>query len=205
MTACSYLFLRLLWYEWQCFRTNVVPCWRRELQHQSSPRHELHAKHCVGTIIKLVVAALKILQSPNIRVVLEVLTQLGPLPYGVVCLYSGKMWKLSILLRVTRQNLHLSLGGATAAFSPSIWIFLTQYGNDICKVNLMVFTLNTVWFREWLFRRLCKYILGCSGFQGDDFVLRNVYGNWFSLGWSLRRFWISASSSKTTLLPWNSS
>lgn len=204
MTACSYLFLRLLWYEWQCFRTNVVPCWRSEVQHQSSPKYELHAEHCVGAIIKLDVAALKILQSPNIRILLEVLTQLGPLPDAVACLYSGKMWKLSLLLRITRQNLHLSLGGR-AAFSPSIWIYLPQCGSDICKVNLLFFTLNMVWLREWLSRRLCKYFLGCSGFQGDSFVLSNVHGNWFSLGWSLWRFWTSASSSKATLLPWISS
>lgn len=61
------------------------------MQHQSSPKYELHAEHCVGAIIKLDVAALKILQSPNIRILLEVLTQLGPLPDAVACLYSGKM------------------------------------------------------------------------------------------------------------------
>lgn len=141
MTACSYLFLRLLWYKWQCFRTTVVPCWRRELQHQSSPKHELHAKHCVGTIIKLDVAALKILQSPNIRSVLEVLTQLGPLPYGVACLYSGKMWKLSILLRVTRQNLHLWLGRQQQV-SAQVFEYIWPNDNDICKVNLLGFMLN---------------------------------------------------------------
>lgn len=71
-------------------------------------------------------------------------------------------------------------------------------------MNLLAFTLSTVWFREWLSRRLCKYILGCSAFQGDSFVLRNVYGNSFSLGWSFWRLRISASSSKTTQLPWTS-
>lgn len=44
--------------------------------HQSSLRRTLYAKHCVDTAVKLNVAALKILQSPNIRIALEVLTQL---------------------------------------------------------------------------------------------------------------------------------
>lgn len=126
----------------------------------------------------------------------------GPCAQGVACLYSGKMWNLSLLLRAARQNLHLALGG-NKSLSPSVGMCLTQYENDICKVNPLAFTLNTAWFR--LSRRLCKYILGCRGFQGDNFVLRNVYGNSFSLGWALWRFWISASSSKTTLLPWTSS